>query len=139
MNRALLDTDTVSDLTKARDQRVRSRAEAYESVFGCFTISTITVIEIVKGLQKATRPDRIAQILSEIEEMELLTLDFDSASLAGQIYGELERSGQPIGRFDPMIAAIAIHHGLVLVTANTRHYERIQTLGFALEIDNWRS
>ena len=35
-----------------------------------------------------------------------------------------DRAGQPIGRCDPMIAAIAIIHGLELVTGNTSHYQR---------------
>lgn len=138
MDRALLDTDTLSEILKDRDQNVRSRADAYESVFGYFTISTLSVVEIVKGLQRVRREGQIRRILGELEQMELLALDFDSAQLAGQIYGDLERTGQPIGRLDPMIAAIAIHHKLVLVTGNTNHYQRIQTLGFALELENWR-
>jgi tRNA(fMet)-specific endonuclease VapC len=138
MNRALLDTDILSEVLKARDENVRSRADAYESVFGKYTVSTISVVEIVKGLHKVRRGDRIRQIVAEIGRMELLTLDLDSAQLAGQIDGDLERTGQPIGRLDPMIAAIAIHHRLVLVTGNTNHYQRIQTLGFALELENWR-
>ena len=31
-----------------------------------------------------------------------------------------------------MIAAIALHHGLELVTGNTSHYQRIQQLGYPL-------
>jgi len=138
MNRALLDTDILSEVLKARDENVRSRADAYESVFEKYTVSTISVVEIVKGLHKVRRGDRIRRIVAEIGRMELLTLDLDSAQLAGQIEGDLGRTGQPIGRLDPMIAAIAIHHQLVLVTGNTNHYQRIQTLGFALELENWR-
>jgi len=37
-----------------------------------------------------------------------------------------------------MIAAIALRHGLVLVTGNTDHYQRIQALGYPLKLDNWR-
>ena len=62
----------------------------------------------------------------------------DTAVLAGRIYGDLERTGQPIGRADPMIAATAVARDLVLVTGNGAHYERIQQLGYALELENWR-
>ena len=51
---------------------------------------------------------------------------------------DLERTGQPIGRADPMIAAIALQHGLTLVTGNQSHYQRIQQLGYPLLLDNWR-
>jgi tRNA(fMet)-specific endonuclease VapC len=37
-----------------------------------------------------------------------------------------------------MIAAVAIRHGLELVTGNTAHYQRIQQLGYSLTLANWR-
>ena len=46
--------------------------------------------------------------------------------------------GQPIGRADPMIAAIALRHDLVLVTGNLSHFQRIPALGYSLKLDNWR-
>lgn len=65
-------------------------------------------------------------------------MDTEVAVLAGAIYAELERSGQPIGRADPLIAATASVHGLTLVTGNVAHYARIPELGFPLDIANWR-
>ena len=38
-----------------------------------------------------------------------------------------------------MVAGIAIHHGLMLVSGNTAHYERIRALGYAIQLENWRS
>jgi predicted nucleic acid-binding protein len=58
--------------------------------------------------------------------------------LAGRIYADLERTGQPIGRADPIIAGIAMQHGLLLVTGNQNHYQRIQVLGYDLKLANWR-
>jgi tRNA(fMet)-specific endonuclease VapC len=37
-----------------------------------------------------------------------------------------------------MIAAIAPHHGLELVTSNTSHDQRIQQLGYSLSLTTWR-
>jgi predicted nucleic acid-binding protein len=37
-----------------------------------------------------------------------------------------------------MIAAIALHHGLELVTGNTSHYQRFQQLGYPLTLTTWR-
>lgn len=70
--------------------------------------------------------------------METINLGPDEAVVAGRIYGDLERTGQPIGRADPMIAGIAVVHGVVLATGNVDHNERIQALGYELTIDNWR-
>jgi predicted nucleic acid-binding protein len=59
-------------------------------------------------------------------------------ALAGRIAGELDRTGQPIGTADSMIAAIALEHGLELVTGITADYQRVQQLGYPLTLVNWR-
>ncbi len=51
----------------------------------------------------------------------MLEFGRSAAEMAGRIRGDLERTGQPIGLADPMIAAIALVHGLELVTGNTVH------------------
>jgi predicted nucleic acid-binding protein len=45
-----------------------------------------------------------------------------------QIRGQLRRQGRLIGDMDVLIAATALHHGLVLVTANRRHFDRVPDL-----------
>ena len=139
MDKALLDTDIFSEILKAVNQHVLAKATSYRNTFGYYTISVITVVEIVKGLHKLRREDLTQQFLARLPSAELLTLDLQSAELAGRIYGDLERLGQPIGRADPMIAAIALRHGLTLVTGNLSHYQRIQALGHSLKLDNWRA
>jgi tRNA(fMet)-specific endonuclease VapC len=122
VDKSLLDTDIFSEILKGINPDVISKATAYRSVFGQYKISVITVMEIVKGFHKLQREDRIQQFLAGLTTVELLSLDAQSAELAGRIYADLERSGQPIGRADPMVAAIALRHGLVLVTGNLSHY-----------------
>jgi tRNA(fMet)-specific endonuclease VapC len=138
LDKALLDTDIFSEIMKGIDQRVVARAVAYRTVFGRYTISVITVMEIVKGFHKLQREDRIEQFLAGLPTVEVLMFELRSAELAGRIYADLERTGQPIGRADPMIAALALRHDLPLVTGNVAHYQRIQALGYNLSLDNWR-
>jgi predicted nucleic acid-binding protein len=139
MTESLLDTDIFSEILKGVDQVVAQRATAYRATFGHYTISVITVMEIVKGFHKIGREERIQQFLQHTTQAEILLFGEQSAALAGRIFADLERTGQPIGRADPMIAAIALQHGLTLITGNTTHYERIRTLGYALNIANWRT
>lgn len=139
MDKALLDTDIFSEIVKGIDQRVVAKAVAYRTVFGSYTISIVTVMEIVKGFHKLQREDRIEQFLAGLPTVEVLTLDLQSAESAGRIYADLERTGQPIGRADPMIAALALRHDLTLVTGNMAHFQRIQTLHYNLKLDNWRT
>jgi tRNA(fMet)-specific endonuclease VapC len=138
LDKALLDTDILSESLKRIDRRVVSRATAYLSVFGHYTISTITVLEIVKGWHKRQREDKIQQFFAQIAVAEVLTLQLSDAELAGRIYADLERTGQPIGLADAIIASIAIQNDLTLITGNLSHYQRIQTLNYSLKLDNWR-
>ena len=138
MDKALLDTDIFSEVLKGIDSQVAAQATVYRAIFGRYTLSVIAIIEIAKGLHKLEREDRIRQFLGGLVAEDTLTLDVSSAELAGRIYADLERTGQTIGRADPMVAAIAIHHDLVLVTGNQAHYQRIRNLGYDLKLANWR-
>ena len=138
MDKILLDTDIFSEILKQKHEKVVARAKQYHSYFGYYTITTITVLEIVKGFHKVGRENHIGRFLSAISGTEILTLNIKSAELAGRIYGDLERTGQPIGRADPIIAAIALENNLELSTGNINHYQRIQKAGYDLNLDNWK-
>jgi len=138
MDKALLDTDILSEVLKAKNAAVVGRAAAYKQEFGQLTTSAITLMEIVKGFHKLKRSDALQKFLRAIADSEVLGFDQACAETAGRIYGDLERTGQTIGRADPMIAAIALRHGLVLTTGNSEHYQRIQRLDYPLQLDNWR-
>jgi tRNA(fMet)-specific endonuclease VapC len=63
LDKALLDTDTFSEVLKRVDAQVVTRATEYRLQFGVYTISTITVVEIVKGLHKVQREERLQEFL----------------------------------------------------------------------------
>lgn len=138
MNKSLLDTDILSEIGKAIDPNVVRNATAYRNAFGRYAISVITIMEVVRGFQKMQSFGRLQQFLTAIASEEIISFDQPAAELAGCISGDLDRTGQPIGKADPMIAAIALEHGLELVTGNTVHYQRIQQLGYPLVLVNWR-
>ena len=138
MNKALLDTDILSEIGKGLNPILNANAKTYRRSFGHYSFSTITVMEIVRGFQKAQSPRRLNAFIGTLASEEIFSFDQAAAELAGRIVGDLERTGQPIGMADPMIAAVALHHGLELVTGNTAHYQRIQQLGYSLTLVSWR-
>lgn len=138
MNKSLLDTDILSEVFKGIDPIVARNATAYRQVFGYYSLSSITVMEVISGLERNQSSRRIQKFLDDIIAEEVLPFGLSDGKLAGEIDGDLERVGRPIGRCDPMIAAIAINNGLELVTGNTAHYQRIQQLGYPLTLVNWR-
>jgi len=136
---ALLDTDILSEVIKGVDPRVAAKAAQHRERFGPYAVSTITVMEIVHGSHRMGRDDRIRQFLAGLHAVDVLPFDIESAELAGCISADLERSGQPIGLADPMIASIALRHRLTLVTGNLNHFRRIQDLGCELLLEDWRT
>jgi tRNA(fMet)-specific endonuclease VapC len=138
-DKTLLDTDIFSELMRGKNDVVRTRAQAYVREHGRLSISAVTVLEIVKGFQKAGMQDALERFVKSLGSVEVITLGPEAAILSGRIYGDLERLRQTIGRADPMIAGVAILHGLVLAAGNQVHYARIQAAGYNLVLDNWRS
>ena len=138
MNKALLDTDILSDIGKAKDATVAANAKTYRRSFGHYTFSTVSVMEVVSGFQRTQATAGLNAFLATFPHMEIVPFDQPAAELAGRIAGELERLGRPIGVADTMIAAIAIENGLELITGNTSDYQRVQQLGYPLVLANWR-
>ena len=138
MRETLLDTDIYSEILRVVNAVVVANATAYRQAYGRLTLSVITVMEMVKGFQQVQRPQKIASVLTHIGSEIVLDFHQPSAELAGRIWGDLERTGQPIGLADPMIAAVALTHDLELATGNIAHYQRIQQLGYPLTLANWR-
>jgi predicted nucleic acid-binding protein len=42
---------------------------------------------------------------------------------------QLEKEGNPVGRFDTMIAAICINRGSQIATLNRKHFDRFKDFG----------
>jgi predicted nucleic acid-binding protein len=128
--KALLDTDTVSELMRAKNATVLARAEAYKAE---------PVFEILQGLHRLHRTEQATDFAAWLADCEVLELDRPTAVLAGEISGALIRAGRVIGVVDTCIAATALRHDRVLVTGNERHYDFVRAAGFPLQVDNWRN
>lgn len=139
MSKVLLDTDILSEIIKGKSAIVTARAGAYLAQQGCFTTSAVSVAEIVYGLRRVGRDDRMAQFEASLDTAEVLSLDDAAARLAGRINADLERAGRIIGMPDVFIAAIALRNGLPIVTGNVAHFEQVRSAGYDLQIDNWRT
>ena len=121
----LLDSDTVNLLLRGQERLVSTR-----DIF----VSSISVEEILKGaLAEINRRRSILsasvaepsfyflRAVRKLAEMQLLAYDDD----AEQVYQNLSASVKRVGKMDCRIAAHAIVSGLVVVTRNTRDFERI--------------
>ena len=98
-------------------------------------ISTITVSEIVYGAVKSNRPEYHLKNLEDIllPSVNVVGFDAKAAYACGRLRAELESNGTPLDLADLEIAAIAIAGGFVLVTGNTKHFEKVTEL----PVENW--
>jgi tRNA(fMet)-specific endonuclease VapC len=138
LNKSVIDTDIFSEITKGVNPTVTAHASAYRQAFSRYTITAVTFMEVVRGYQTKQATRQLQNFLTSVASEEVIPFDRPAAELAGRIAGELERTGHPIGLADPMIAALALTHGLEPVTGNTTHFQRVQGLGFPLILVNWR-
>lgn len=135
MRKVLLDTDVFSEILRAKNPVITRVARAYRAAHGCYTISAITVTEVVRGWERRGEAERVQRFVDSLSEFEVVGLDTEASVLAGKIAGELERVGTPIGLADPLIGGVAIARALPLVTNNVEHFERIVQLGYSLRIE----
>jgi tRNA(fMet)-specific endonuclease VapC len=100
------------------------------------TLCSIVVYELRHGAESSADPPREHGKL-DIFLAPFSSLAFDDACAAkcAEIRRALERNGEVIGPHDLQIAAIALHHNLIMVTHNTREFGRIPSL----RLDDWES
>lgn len=133
MIRYLLDTNIVIYVIKRRPVEV---LHTFNQHSGRLAISSITLAELFHGAEKSSRmTDNLKVIEDFCSRLEVLPYTPKAAQHYGSIRAALEKKGEPIGINDLHIAAHARSEGLILVTNNTREFERVP----ALEIENWIS
>ena len=131
MKRYLLDTNIVSYFIKGIHPglhgRMRLALQAQD-----IAISAITRAELRYGqnLMAAKRRVRIDLLMQDLPVMPWNTA---AADIYGEIGALLRRQGTPIGEMDTQIAAHALAEDFILVTHNTRHFEKV----LGLKLEDW--
>ena len=129
----LLDTDILSNLMKREPSPNLEAKMASVSAAAQFA-SSITLGELIYGAKKKGS----SRLMQEVEDrvashLPVLPFDAEAARRYGAVRAELENRGTPIGDADIRIASIALVRGLIVVTGNTRHFERVPDL----PVENW--
>ena len=100
-------------------------------------ICSVVVGELIFGVERAALAHR-AKNRMRVEQLRLqfVSVPFDDSAAEeyGRIRAQLADLGTPIGPNDLQIAAIALAHGLILVTHNTTEFSRVA----GLVIENWQ-
>lgn len=128
----LLDTNICIYIIKKKPIEVLQKFRSYP--IGEIGISSISVAELMFGVQKSQYKSRNERALEKfLIPLIIREFDYKAASVYGKIRSQLEKTGQPIGPLDTLIAAHALSLNLILVTNNIREFKKVP----GLRVTNW--
>lgn len=125
----LFDTDAISEVLRPRPAASYLRWLGELPRSEQFT-SAVSVGELYRSAWRSTQRARhVEQIQTRVlPALSVLPYDVDTARVFGTIQAELDAQGSALPDADLQIAAIAIQHGLELVTGNLRQFRRVPGL-----------
>jgi tRNA(fMet)-specific endonuclease VapC len=96
--------------------------------------SIISLAELYFGAYNSEQIDKNLQAIQIVQQkLSLVNFNDKSAQLFGMIKAKLKQQGNLIMDADILIGSIAQANELILVTNNTKHFQRILNL----QLENW--
>lgn len=127
----LIDTDICIYAMKARS---KSLIRKFDGASSTSAISAVTLFELYAGAQGYAEPEKRIEIIEDFSSrLTVLPFSTQAGRIGGALRHQLEIKGQMIGAYDILIAATALANGLILVTNNTREFNRVP----ALKLEQW--
>ncbi len=127
----ILDTNICIYIINARPPHVLERFR--QECIGNIGLSSITAAELVFGVVKSGSEKNRRALEMFFAPLELFPFDASAIWHYGEIRADLEKRGEPIGSLDTMIAAHTRSLNAVLVTNNTKEFNRVN----GLKVENW--
>lgn len=128
----MLDTNICIYIIKHKPEILIKRFLAHAPDEMC--ISAITYAELLHGVEKsqAIEKNRLALSLF-LSPLTVLKFGDHAAEEYGRIRADLEKKGTTIGSMDMLLAGHAKAEGLIMVTNNTREFNRV----VGLQVEDW--
>ena len=131
MTKFILDTDTC--IFYLREQHGVAEKIDDVGIWNC-SISQVTVAELRYGAECSDFHIRRHRQIDEFcRNVSIVPINDAIIHVYAVQKANLRNLGLLIPDFDILIGATALYHGLVLVTNNTKHFERISDI----QLENW--
>ena len=127
-----LDTNIISFLlrgNRALQDKIYTMANAGHAI----VIPSIAFYEVKRGLLDCNATSKLKAFEQLCDALSVDDIGMDTLEAASKVYVSLKQQGQMIDDSDILIGASCIARGHILITDNTRHFDRID----GLSIENW--
>lgn len=95
-------------------------------------LAAVTAAELLHGVHRADtamrRARREAWVSALLAAIPVVSFDLDVARVYARVWADLAARGEGIGAHDAMIAATSLATGMPVLTANVRHFGRVEGL-----------
>ncbi len=135
MDEALLDSDILSEILKAKNQSVLDAASLYLAQHERFAVSSITFYEISRGFRVTRAVRGLSKFLKLANDSNVIPVSIPILIRAADLWADAYRGGHPRGDADLIIAATALEAQRELATGNRAHFSWIP----GLSVVDWRS
>jgi tRNA(fMet)-specific endonuclease VapC len=126
----LLDTNICIFFIKGLYNLNKKITEA--GIENCF-ISEMTVAELKFGVENSKKIELMRSIVEAFIPKFVVVPIYDSLDIYAKEKAKLRKQGLVIDDFDLLIGATSIHHGMIMVTNNVEHLNRLDNI----EIEDW--
>lgn len=131
-DRYMLDTNICIYIIKNNPISVRQKFEQISA--SNLVLSMVTLAELRYGAEKSQAKEKAIKAIDQLSRhIQIVELDEVVAEHYADIRAQLERQGKPIGNNDLWLAAHARAKDWILVSNNTREFERV----VGLRLENW--
>lgn len=128
----MLDTNTCSFIIRNKPLTIKEKLKKIEQEH-TIALSSIVVSELLYGATKKDSPKLLKIVSAFIDNFVIYDYDKVSGQSYATVRTRLERQGEIIGANDLLIASHALSMNSILVTNNTREFQRVQ----GLSLEDW--
>ena len=134
MSTYLLDTNVCIEFLRQRNTSVAAKLATHAAAE--IRLCSVVLSELYYGALRSADPvANWADVQKFAVAFQSLPFDDAAAAWHARLRAEMARLGTPLGPHDSLIAAIAMAHGLVVVTHNINEFSRVA----GLTLEDWQT
>ena len=96
--------------------------------FSSLYVSEITVLELMVGAENSQNPEKNKKAVSDFLKLLQIIPIYPTINAFAKEKIRLQKIGTPLDSLDLLIGIASVHHNMIMVTNNTRHFQTIHEI-----------